>query len=36
MKMMNKDSEKKKKGNPVSSSTLPQRIKKKAKDLSGL
>lgn len=34
MKMMNKDSEKKKAGNPASSSTLAQRIKKKAKDLS--
>ncbi|CAE5965793.1 unnamed protein product [Arabidopsis arenosa] len=34
MKMMNKDSEKKKAGNAVSSSTLAQRIKKKAKDLS--
>ncbi|EOA29500.1 hypothetical protein CARUB_v10013069mg [Capsella rubella] len=34
MKMINKDSEKKQAGNAVTSSTLAQRIKKKAKDLS--
>ncbi|XP_010423080.1 PREDICTED: pre-rRNA-processing protein esf1-like [Camelina sativa] len=34
MKMINKESEKKQAGNAVTSSTLAQRIKKKAKDLS--
>ncbi|XP_010485534.1 PREDICTED: pre-rRNA-processing protein esf1-like [Camelina sativa] len=34
MKMINKESEKKQAGNVVTSSTLAQRIKKKAKDLS--